>query len=102
MGWDRVQVDRVTFERLINATIGGDIVAARAAIDEMALVHDGGGQVGRFVQLARKRERGIVDKDVAPFPLPVPGHLRGSVLGKPRLAPDDKIDSAAAMAGFRA
>lgn len=91
MGRNRVQVDLITFERLVDATIAGDIVAARAAIDEMALVHDGVSQVGRFIQRARARARGIVDKEVAPFVLPVPGLRVGSTLSMPRRLPTDPV-----------
>lgn len=91
MGFDRVQVDAPTFERMVNAVMQGDTAAAAAAIDQMALVHTGDARAARIIYAARKHTRGIADKEVAPFPLPVPGHMKGSTLGLPRLSSGDPV-----------
>ena len=98
MGFDRVQVDAPTFERLIDAAMRGDAAAAAAAIDEMAWVHSGDARAAKIIYAARKRVRGIVDREVAPFPLPVPGHLKGSTLGDPRLGRGDVVTGCMASA----
>lgn len=84
---ESVRVDRRAFEALTKAVIGGDMAAAQAAVDEMALAHRGDSDVGRIVQLARKHQRGIVDqpRPVAEV-LPVPGLRVGSTLHKPLAA----------------
>ncbi len=84
MGMDRVQVDASAFEKLVGAALQGDIAAGRAAVDEIAMVHDGSARAQRIVQLARKRVRGVVDQDrpVADV-LPVPGLMVGSTIARP-------------------
>lgn len=85
MAFDRVQVDAVGFEKLIDAVIGGDVAAARSAIDEIAMSHDGGARAQRIIQIARKKVRGIVDVDrPAAEVLPVPGLRVGSTLVDPK------------------
>lgn len=85
MGMDRVQVDALAFEKLVAAVLRGDNQAALAAIDEIALVHDGAARAQRIVQAERKRARGIGDtmRPVADV-LPVPGHRVGSTIAKPK------------------
>lgn len=85
MAFDRVKVDAVGFEKLVGAVIGGDMVAALGALDEIAMSHDGGARAQRVVQLARKKARGIVDVErPAADVLPVPGLRVASTLADPK------------------
>jgi hypothetical protein len=85
MGFDRVQVDATGFENLIGAVVRGDIDAALAAVDEIAMAHDGAARAIRIVQAERKRARGIVDQ-MRPCAevLPVPGLRVGSTVARPQ------------------
>lgn len=87
MATDYISVDAQALNRLIIATVKGDIEAARAAVDEMALCAAGTDRVSRVIQIAKKHERGIVDQErPAGEQFPVPGLRVGSTLAEPRRA----------------
>lgn len=81
---DSISVDARALQALIVATVKGDIGAARAAVDEMALCAGGTDRVSGVIQNAKKHVRGIVDAErPAAEVLPVPGLRVGSTLHKP-------------------
>jgi len=87
MATDYISVDAQALNRLIVATVQGDIEAARAAVDEMALCARGVDRISRVIQIAKKHERGIVDQERAVAePYPIPGLRVGSTLANPKLA----------------
>lgn len=71
---------------LLDAAARGDGEACRAALLDVSLGLSGNHWLVLGVQLARKRANPIADKPVAAFALPVPGHLPGSTIAKPKLA----------------
>lgn len=80
---ERISVDRGAFERLVTAGVAGDADGCRDAIDEMALAMPGDHPTARLIQVARKRQRGIVDREVPATELPVPGLAVGSTIAFP-------------------
>lgn len=91
MGFETVRADAPSFEKLIKAIVAGDLGGGQAAIDEMALAHNGDSGCARIIQCARKLARGAVVNERPPFVLPVPGHRVGSTLGAPKLLPRDPV-----------
>lgn len=87
MATDYISVDAQALTRLIVATVKGNIDAALAAVDEMALCAHGQHPVSRLISVAKKHERGIVDQERAVAePYPIPGLRVGSTLAEPKLA----------------
>lgn len=82
-----ISVDRVALEKLIGAAVRADLVAVGAAIDEITIVHGGSDAVAVMIQLARKKVRGIVDRqrDLGEE-FPIPGLRVGSTLAEPKIA----------------
>ena len=71
---------------LLDAAARGDGDACKASLAEIGLAFHGGHPLTLAIQAARKRANPIADKPVAAFPLPVPGHLPGSTIAKPKIA----------------
>ena len=84
---ERIRVDAQSMKKLVVAAVAGDGEACRVAIGEMALASKLDDDVLSLIQRARKQARGIVDKEVTAFPLPVPGLKVGSTLYRPIAAP---------------